>query len=113
MGKFLVSGALLLSGLFIFGCFEGGVLNKDLVFKNKNGDVVFSHVYHVKAAKQHCSYCHPKIFHKKFGKDKFSMHDIWQGKYCGVCHNGSKAFDAKNPKNCLRCHKQKQKGENK
>jgi c(7)-type cytochrome triheme protein len=45
--------------------------------------------------------------------DKFSMEDVWQGKYCGACHNGTKAFDAKNPKNCSRCHKQTTKGEGK
>jgi len=97
----------LIAGTFLFGCFEGGVLNRDLIFKNKNGDVVFSHVYHVKVKKQHCFYCHPKLFKKKFGADKFTMQDIWSGKYCGACHNGTKAFDAKNPKNCTRCHKQK------
>jgi len=101
-------GALLLAGgiLLVAGCFKGGVLNRDLVFKNKNGDVVFSHRYHVKVKKQHCSYCHPKLFKKRFGADKFTMQDIWNGKYCGACHNGTKAFDAKNPKNCSRCHKQ-------
>ena len=36
----------------VFSCFKGGVLNKDLVFKTKNGPVVFSHVYHVKVKKQ-------------------------------------------------------------
>ncbi|MEO2083035.1 MAG: cytochrome c3 family protein [Desulfurobacteriaceae bacterium] len=97
----------LISGLFIYSCFKGGVLNRDLVFKNDNGNVVFSHVYHVKVKKQHCSYCHPKIFKKKFGADKFTMKDIWNGKYCGVCHNGSRAFDAKNPRNCIKCHKPK------
>ena len=113
MKKLITSGILLTAGLFIFSCFEGGVLNRDLVFKNKNGDVVFSHVYHVKVKKQRCSFCHPKPFKKKFGMDKFSMEDVWQGKYCGACHNGTKAFDAKNPKNCSRCHKQTEKGEGK
>jgi len=96
----------LATAILIGGCFKGGVLNRDLVFKSKNGDVVFSHVYHVKVKKQHCSYCHPRIFKKKFGADKFTMRDIWEGKYCGACHNGTRAFSAKDPKNCSRCHKQ-------
>ncbi len=93
--------------IFLFGCFEGGVLNKDLVFKNKNGDVVFSHIFHYKVKKLHCYDCHPKVFKKKFGYDKFTMKEIWNGKYCGVCHNGKRAFDARNPQNCSQCHKQK------
>jgi len=103
MKKVLIVISLLVA---LAGCFEGGVLNRELVFKNKNGDVHFSHVYHVKVKKQHCSYCHPKLFKKKFGSDKFTMKDIWEGKYCGACHNGTKAFSAKDPKNCSRCHSQ-------
>ncbi|MEO2065490.1 MAG: cytochrome c3 family protein [Desulfurobacteriaceae bacterium] len=106
MNRKITIGALTLATL-LAGCFEGGVLNKDLIFKSENGNVTFSHVYHVKVKKQHCSYCHPKLFKKKFGADKFTMKDIWEGKFCGACHNGSKAFSAKDPKNCSRCHKQK------
>ena len=103
MRKFLLLPA---AALFIYGCFKGGVLNKNLVFKTPKGDVVFSHVYHVKVKHQHCFYCHPKLFKRKFGADHFTMQDIWQGKYCGACHNGVKAFSAKNPANCTRCHRQ-------
>jgi len=114
MKKWSFLGAIAILGAFLFSCFEGGILNRDLVFKNKNGDVVFSHVYHVKIKKQRCSYCHPKLFTQKFGYDKFTMKDIWEGKYCGACHNGVKAFDAKKAENCAKCHKTKtQKGEGK
>ena len=107
-GKLLTAAV---ASVLLFGCIEGGVLNRDLVFKNKNGDVVFSHVYHYKVKKQRCSYCHPKLFKKKFGYDKFTMQDIWNGKFCGACHNGTKAFDARKPENCTRCHKQKEREE--
>jgi c(7)-type cytochrome triheme protein len=30
------------------------------------------------------------------------MNDIYAGKFCGVCHNGERAFDAQS--NCTRCH---------
>ncbi len=101
-------GALTLVGslVLIAGCIKGGILNRDLVFKTKNGDVIFSHRYHVKVQKLHCYYCHPRLFKKRFGADKFTMRDIWNGRYCGACHNGKIAFDARNPKNCSRCHKQ-------
>ena len=106
MKKKLLAAAGLGAFLVVAGCIEGGILNRDLVFKSEKGDVVFSHVYHVKVKKQRCSYCHPKLFKKQFGADKFTMKDIWEGKFCGACHNGGKAFDAKDPKNCSRCHKQ-------
>ncbi|ADU97292.1 cytochrome c3 family protein [Thermovibrio ammonificans] len=103
----VAAAAVLSAATLVAGCFKGGVLNRDLVFKTKNGDVVFSHVYHVKVKKMHCSYCHPRLFKKRFGADHFTMRDIWQGKYCGACHNGKTAFSARDPRNCSRCHKQK------
>jgi c(7)-type cytochrome triheme protein len=82
---------------------RGSIFNKNIVFKSKNGDVVFSHYYHVVEKKQLCYYCHPGIFKIGAGMNKFTMQDIWNGRYCGVCHDGNKAFSAK--ANCLRCHK--------
>ncbi|SNR65236.1 cytochrome c3 family protein [Desulfurobacterium atlanticum] len=94
--------------LFVISCGQSGVLNKDLIYKAKEkgapGDVVFSHVYHVKVKKQKCSSCHPELFKKKFGYDKITMQLIWEGKSCGACHNGQKAFSAKDKNQCIRCH---------
>ncbi|WP_457568845.1 c(7)-type cytochrome triheme domain-containing protein [Desulfurobacterium sp.] len=99
---------LILPFIFVVGCGQSGVLNKDLIFKAKDKgapvDVVFSHVYHCKVKKEHCSACHPGVFKKKFGYDKITMKDIWAGKYCGTCHNGQKAFSAKDKTQCTRCH---------
>jgi c(7)-type cytochrome triheme protein len=34
------------------------------------------------------------------------MNDINAGKFCGACHGeGKKAFSAKAPENCVKCHK--------
>jgi c(7)-type cytochrome triheme protein len=30
------------------------------------------------------------------------MDDIYAGNFCGVCHNGERAFDARS--HCTRCH---------
>ena len=49
-----------------------------------------------------CSECHPKIFKMKKGSAKFTMTDINDGKFCGTCHNGTKAFAPKD--NCAKCH---------
>ena len=52
-----------------------------------------------------CLDCHSKIFKMKKGSTEMKMADINAGKFCGVCHNGTKAFETNNPDNCVRCHK--------
>ena len=52
-----------------------------------------------------CLDCHSKIFKMKKGSTEMKMADIHAGKFCGVCHNGTKAFETNNPDNCVRCHK--------
>ncbi|MBI2251996.1 MAG: hypothetical protein HYU63_04520 [Armatimonadetes bacterium] len=64
--------------------------------------VVFKHSTHTLKNKISCNICHSKIFKKKAYGTKFKMADLYQGKYCAVCHNGKKAFAVKN---CQRCHK--------
>ncbi len=51
-----------------------------------------------------CTDCHTKIFPMKAGT-KMTMADINAGKYCGTCHNGTKAFKSSDPANCAKCHK--------
>jgi c(7)-type cytochrome triheme protein len=69
--------------------------------------VIFSHEIHQKAKLQ-CTDCHTKIFEFKIGaataKDKkaLSMDNLKAGKYCGVCHNGKKAFAVSG--DCMKCH---------
>lgn len=52
-----------------------------------------------------CLDCHSKIFKMKKGSTEMKMADINGGKFCGECHNGTKAFETNNPANCVRCHK--------
>jgi len=55
-----------------------------------------------------CPDCHikPKLFEMKKGADKVTMNNINAGKFCGACHGeGKKAFSAKAPENCVKCHK--------
>jgi len=80
------------------------IFRKNLIYKNQNGNVVFSHRLHVLREKLRCIQCHPKPFSRKFGTTKITMQDIWKEKYCGSCHNGKKAFDARSTKNCSKCH---------
>jgi len=52
-----------------------------------------------------CLDCHSKIFRMKKGSTEMKMADINAGRFCGVCHDGTKAFETNNPANCVRCHK--------
>jgi len=54
-----------------------------------------------------CSDCHtkPALFKMKKGSASMKMADINAGKFCGECHNGSKAFKTDDNANCIKCHK--------
>lgn len=62
-------------------------------------DIIFSHAKHT--VWNGCELCHPEIFvGVKKGTTKYSMVDIFEGKYCGVCHRNV-AFPMTD---CQRCH---------
>ena len=67
--------------------------------------VLFSHESHVKQHKVKCNDCHPKIFKTKKSDLKMTQADFTQGKYCGSCHDGKKAFSAVAEADCVKCHK--------
>ncbi|BCS54396.1 cytochrome c3 family protein [Geobacter sp. SVR] len=72
---------------------------KDVTIKVKEtGPVIFRHSVHLK--KQECSSCHNALF-KTSGNPKVSMVEMEQGKSCGACHNGKKAFSISS---CIGCH---------
>ena len=52
-----------------------------------------------------CDACHPKTFPMKKGTEKITMAAINKGESCGICHNGTKAPKASDPKACTTCHK--------
>ena len=67
------------------------------------GTVIFDETIHGDKGLK-CTDCHPKIFPME--KDtKFTMAEINEGKYCGACHNGQKAFKSMQLDNCRKCHK--------
>lgn len=80
----------------------------DITFKVKEaGNVVYTHDSHVVKLGLKCAECHYHIFNRMANnyKDKATMFDMMNGKSCGVCHNGRKAFGVE--KNCIRCHQNK------
>jgi len=62
-------------------------------------EIIFSHKKHT--VWNGCEVCHPEIFvGVKKGTTKYSMVEIFDAKYCGVCH-GTVAFPLID---CQRCH---------
>jgi len=73
--------------------------------KGAPGKVVFDGKAHAdKGAK--CADCHQSgLFKMKKGGDMMTMKDMEAGKFCGACHNGTKAFGVKDAGDCAKCHK--------
>ena len=65
------------------------------------GKVVFDGKSHSDAGNK-CGDCHTKIFQMKKGATKIGAPHK-PGELCGVCHDGSKAFNQQG--NCMKCHK--------
>ena len=62
-------------------------------------DIIFSHKKHT--VWNGCELCHPEIFvGVKKGTTRYTMVDLFEGKYCGACHT-SVAFPMLD---CQRCH---------
>jgi len=81
---------------------EGG---STIVFIKPVRAVIFEHKLHL-ANNLSCADCHPAIFEEKLrqveNKADFTMAAFDQGKYCGACHNGTKAFSSNT--RCTWCH---------
>lgn len=92
-------GATLLAGPA--GAIQPG---KVVTWDTPMGKVVFDGSNHA-AAGVKCLDCHSKIFKMKKGSSAMKMADITAGKFCGKCHNGTRAFSAKDETNCSECHK--------
>jgi c(7)-type cytochrome triheme protein len=79
---------------------------KTVEFDGKGaGKVVFDGKIHADKGLK-CADCHQSgLFKMKKGAEAITMKDINDGKFCGGCHNGTKAFSAKDAANCAKCHK--------
>ena len=72
--------------------------NKILIQTENVGAVEFSHSIHG----SRCNECHPRLFKKQRNSNHVTMKAMEQGKSCGACHNGKKAFSV--TANCVVCH---------
>lgn len=77
---------------------------KSLDWDTSEGKVIFDGKVHADKGLK-CTECHVKIFRMKKGTAEMKMADINAGKFCGECHNGSRAFKSDDQANCSRCHK--------
>lgn len=77
------------------------LMGKDIVKNGKSVHaVLFPHWAH--RAKYQCRVCHTELgFALKANATNVKQADIEAGKYCGKCHDGKKAFAARE---CDRCH---------
>ncbi len=84
----------------------------DLQWKTTLGVVTFSGQSHASAGNQ-CTDCHDMtggaggVFQMKYGTSKLTMAEMNEGKGCGTCHNGQKAFSTAEPATCTKCHQSK------
>lgn len=93
---------VLIAGFAIASTTGGG----DRTFKpEKAKPVFFSHDRHVTLSGKKCSACHYHTFQMAEGSFQMNMEKLNKGEFCGICHNGQRAFDAKDKANCEKCHK--------
>ncbi len=68
--------------------------------------VAFVHKIHTMDAGLDCDACHDDFFEMEAGaaeeKEDFIMETIYEGGYCGACHDGDSAFAANTQ--CATCH---------
>ncbi len=68
--------------------------------------VEFNHKIHTMDAGLDCDSCHDDVFEMAAGtaeeNEDFTMASLYEGKYCGTCHDGDTAF-ASNTR-CTTCH---------
>ena len=76
---------------------------KTVDWDTASGKVVFDGKAHADKGLK-CNDCHTKVFPMKKSTG-MKMADMNGGKFCGECHNGTKAFATKDAANCGKCHK--------
>ncbi len=77
-----------------------------IVWTKPVAGAVFVHKIHTMDAELECDACHDDLFEMEAGnaeeKDDFTMETMYEGGYCGACHDGETAFAADT--RCTLCH---------
>lgn len=78
----------------------------DIIYTKPVKAVLFSHDYHVEEAGLDCDSCHDEVFPMEAAESQenedFTMESLYDGKYCGACHDGEMAFASDTQ--CASCH---------
>ncbi len=104
-------GALLALALvmLVFGGQAFGEEDDDsggtIIFVKPVKAVIFEHKNHLEQGLE-CDSCHDDLFEMEAGvaegNDDFTMASLYEGKYCGACHDGDMAFNSNT--RCTVCH---------
>ncbi len=101
----LVAVAMFLSAAQVMGQEDEDYPQEPIIFTKPVKAVIFDHKYHIEQGLD-CDSCHDDPFEMAAGtaeqNDDFNMKSLYQGKYCGTCHDGESAF-ASNTR-CTLCH---------
>ncbi len=85
---------------------EADYPTEPIIFTKPVKAVLFEHKIHVEDAGLSCDDCHEEVFPMEAGatqeNEDFTMESLYNGKYCGTCHDGDSAF-ASNTR-CATCH---------
>ena len=93
---------VLLAATTAFAVLGGG----DVLFTMPGAaNVLFSHDGHAGKARIGCQECHYAIYTNRANHRTVSMAEMKNGKSCGACHNGIRAFSVAPAQNCPRCHR--------
>jgi len=94
-----IFSVIMFTAMLAYAVPEGRVLE----FSTPMGSVLFNGTIHAKQFDS-CNACHREGVFKKMKRNeyKFTMAEMYEGKFCGSCHNGNKAFAQMD--NCKRCH---------
>ncbi len=112
----MVLVALLVSGALLLASEEVQVVEEydedtygplaPIVWEKPVKGVVFYHKTHTMDAGLDCDSCHDDIFVMEAGaaeeNEDFNMATLYEGGYCGSCHDGSTAFASDT--RCTTCH---------
>ena len=104
-GTIVVIVFTLLAGLWLPEPREASAEYGDVIINNYSDaasmrPVVFPHWFH--RIRFRCKVCHADLgFRFKAGGNDINMLKIFDGQYCGACHNGQVAWGVEN---CVLCH---------
>ena len=105
LGVFLGTLLMVLLGIWSLAPEKAAAEYGDVVINNYSDaanmrPVVFPHWFH--RIRFRCKVCHADLgFKFKAGGNDINMLKIFDGQYCGACHNGQIAWGVEN---CVLCH---------